>query len=486
MNIKPPSANTQLPPSLGINRATDSAKPETQGRVLIATVLSRSENQAASTPTKTIFDVVLNTNGQKIETQGNHAFQVGQQLKIEIINKDNIRVLQVINNLALDSGNVIQQGLRQSLPLQQPQNLLLNNLQALLSALNQQQGTAAEKVLFQNAQTQASKLLSLQPRLEQLGNPVILKQAINNNGVFLENKLQQVVLNLAKILQTANSPKGPGQTISEALQNNVPLAKQTENLLAKDSKAQTLKLVQALAPLLSQQAPPATATKAAETQIISQIIQTLATTRNAGSNQQLPLPFLPNIPITTQLQHLLKPQNSAKNQSSISTGKDSFDLAVSTLLRQLAASLSRIQTTQLSSLSGLQTSADAPTATHWQMEIPVYVNGSFRPIQLHVEEDAHSETKENNPEGRQWKITLGFDFEALGEFYATLVVIENSISTTFWSERPNTLERIQKDLEELKTSLLKLGLQVNQLDCRKGTPLLKQTRLDQQLVDIKT
>ena len=452
----------------------------------MATVLSRSENQAASTPTKTIFDVALNANGQKIETQSNHAFQVGQQLKIEIINKANIRVLQVINNLALDTGNVIQQGLRQSLPLQQPQNLLLNNLQALLLLLNQQPGTAAEKVLFQQAQTQVNKLLSLQPRLEQLGNPVILKQAINNNGVFLENKLQQVVLNLAKTLQTASSLKGPGQTISEALQQNVPLAKQTENLLAKDSKAQTLKIAQALAPMLTQQTAAGSATKAAETQIISRIIQALTTTRNSGSSQNIPLPFLPNIPITTQLQHLLKPQNSAKNQASLSAGKDTFDLAISTLLRQLAASLSRIQTTQLSSLSGLQTSGDAPTATHWQMEIPVFINGSFRPIQLHVEEEAHSETKDKNPEGRQWKITLGFDFEALGEFYATLVVIENSISTTFWSERPNTLECIQKDLEVLKASLLKLGLQVNQLDCRKGTPLFKQTRLDQQLVDIKT
>ncbi len=465
MDIKPPSTNNRLPLTQGVSGPSNPASVGTQSRIVIASVVTSTEIRSASSQAKTLFDVVLKANGRDIQTQSNHAFTPGQLMKVQILDDANIRVLRVLNNLPANNSSLIQQGLRQALPLQQPQNLLLNNLQEFLRILGQQQGSQAEKVLFRQAQSQINKLLSLQPRLEQLANPVILKQAINNKSASASNQ---------------GFSKSPIQRVREALQQNGPLAKQTEQLLAGDTKAQTLKLARALAPLLANQPVSGGTTNSAESQLVSRILGALI-------QGQAATPIaLYNVPIGTQLQHIGKQQQTSKSQQSGITAKNGFDLAISTLLRQLAASLSRIQSTQLTSLAGQTTTADATTAATWHMEIPVFTNGQFRPIQLHIEEEASPEHKNENREARQWKITMGFDFEELGEFYATLVVVENSISTTFWSERPKTLAKIQSELDILKTSLLKLGLQVNQLDCRRGTPQLKQSRLDQQLVDIKT
>ena len=490
MDIKPPSApsaNAQTTQNQSVSSASNLLQAGIQTQITTATVLSSAPSPQTAPQARTLFDVVLNAQGRQIQTQSNHAFQPGQVLKIQIQNEANIRVLQVLANLPLQNSNIIQQGLRQTLPLQQPQNLLLNNLQQFLTLLTQQQGSQTNKFLLAQAQTQTNKLLSLQPRLEQLRNPAALRQAISSNGALLEGKLQQVVQKLSQLTtaQTKQSVSNtPVQSIREALQQNAPLARQAEQLLARDSKAQTLKLAQALAPLLPQQPSTTSTTNSAEAQLVNRILQALIPGQTKATSQSSQSLFLPNIPITTQLHHLTPPQNTSAQQAR--AGRESFDLAVSTLLRQLAASIARVQTTQLTSLSGQQPTADATALTTWHMEIPVFTEGQFRPIQLHIEEEKQRDDSSENQTGRQWKITMGFDFEQLGEFYATLTIVGDSISTTFWSERANTLKHIQKELDVLQASLQKLGLHVKQLDCRKGTPPLKQSRLDQQLVDIKT
>ena len=117
----------------------------------------------------------------------------------------------------------------------------------------------------------------------------------------------------------------------------------------------------------------------------------------------------------------------------------------------------------------------------------MFNEGQFRTLQLIIErEPYHEASAEQDRKARQWNITLGFDFQTLGEFYATLRIADNTVSTTFWSERPQTLQLIRKEIEVLEGSLQQLGLEVKQIDCRKGTPPLKASRLDQQLVDIET
>lgn len=237
--------------------------------------------------------------------------------------------------------------------------------------------------------------------------------------------------------------------------------------------------------------PPPTITN--ESNMLSRIITaalTMATRSdgstysNAASTLQQPL-LLHNLPIDTGIQSLLQASISTSAGHGAATA-EAFDLAMSVILRQIAAGLSRIQTHQLNSLGSRRTGTEGPVGQSWNLEIPVFAQGQFRPIQIQINEDSETNTANTTGKTRQWTITLGFDFEALGKFYATLRVVGTSVSTTFWSETPQTLQKIQGELNHLKKSLADKGLQVDQLDCRQGIPPQRHTRLDQQLLDIKT
>ncbi|GEM_PF-6296388 len=209
-----------------------------------------------------------------------------------------------------------------------------------------------------------------------------------------------------------------------------------------------------------------------------------STPSEAETTLKQPL-LLHNLPINTNIRNLLQASTTNPARQSTPTA-ETFDLAISVILRQIAASLSRVQAQQLNSLGGRQAGAEGSVSQSWNLEIPVYAEGQFRPIQLQIEEERSTQSQNPSKKERKWTITLGFDIEKLGKFYATLRVVNASISTTFWSERAETLKKIQGELNYLKKTLSSKGLKVEQLECRHGAPPLRKTRLDQQLLDIKT
>ncbi len=218
----------------------------------------------------------------------------------------------------------------------------------------------------------------------------------------------------------------------------------------------------------------------------SSIIKTSVVKPQTSAESQIKPPLLlPNLPINTDIKTLLI-TTTGNNSQPVAT-KESLDLSIGIMLRQVAAGIAKIQSQQLSSLSRRAAGAEGATNQSWNMEIPVYTEGQFRPIQIQIEEDNNAATTaEQIQKSRKWKITLGFDLEKLGKFYATISVIKASISTIFWSETPETLQKIKHELNYLKQSLTNKGLHVEQLECKHGVPPLKKTRLDQQLLDIKT
>ncbi|MCF7980845.1 MAG: flagellar hook-length control protein FliK [Pseudomonadales bacterium] len=236
--------------------------------------------------------------------------------------------------------------------------------------------------------------------------------------------------------------------------------------------------------------PPPNSTTTAEAQLIHRIIQAASglNTEQAASQQSQPQQRieLPDILINPHTLLLLKRAGIPVSNHQTSMPREAFDFAISTLLRQIANSIAKIQTNQYKSIAGQRAAADSNTINSWYVEIPVFNEGLFRPIQLQIDEERSTNQSKDAKQGRQWKITLGFEFEELGEFFATLTLIENTLSATFWSERPQTLRRIESELSILKTSLKSKGLEIKQLDCCKGKPPIQKSRLDQQLVDIKT
>lgn len=585
MDIKSSSTAGQQALLQAISGNAELSRVETPGRIFIAAVESIARSSQTGT-SKTLFDVIINADGQRIRTITQQPFQIGQSLKIEVSKDASLRVLEILSaptkthpdlvtqgprptpgnsdadlisqnlrtattkantnlinqnlgtatakansdlinqNLSRATGktvtdpiiqnrrpaqgktnaDLISQGLRQALPLQQ--NLsprqptvspILNNLASLPAILGRLNSSGDNKALLQ-LQQQVSELLSKQPKLEQLRDPTTLKQAVLNSNGLLEAKLKAVAQQLTPPTVTHEKSKQSlrtnEQSIRTKLAQNPLLNKQAQRLVAGDAKAQLIKLVRDLAPLLSKPVAGNTSSTQAESQLIARIIQAAApastaqhtTTPLAPDKQMTTLqPIdLPELALNTQLKTLFRQTGIRIDNHQTAAPRESLDLAISTLLRQVAASIAKLQATQLSGLSSQQAGPDGPLLNSWHVEIPVLMQGQFRPIQLQIDEERSPEQSNDSKQIRQWKVTLGFDFEGLGEFYATLKIIGNNVSTTFWSEQPQTLRQIQRELDRLKSALKSIGLEVNQLECRKGTPPLKSTRLDQQLVDIKT
>ena len=518
------------------NQATTQSSPQTQQTApqnpLLSPNSSPTQTTSAGITQNRAFNVLLNISGNQVQTQSNYAFSAGQLLKVEITANAALRVVEVANKTPpLDQTLVqLQQGLRQALPLQQSPKVLLNNLAPLFQLLEQASASQAKG--------QIRELLATIPDLKQLSNPAALKNSVNQSGVFLEAKIKLIQGQIQQLLQNSSSQinqskqassslnqsttsysapssnqstsqqpqsttpqsssqqNNPSRTVEARellqtlLRDNPQLSRQLESVIGQDFKAQLLKLSSALLPLLARADNTSAATNPAETALLQRILQVLPNTRGAttpGSN--LNSLSLSNLPINTQLLHLLNPSLATNQpQQQGANPSNTLDLAVSTVLRQIAASLAQVQASQIQSMVAPRADGDSgQLLNNWNIEIPVFLEGQFKPIQLHINEERHPDTSaQNNEQRRVWKITLGFDFEELGEFFATLRIIDTNISATFWSDRPETLQRITSELQHLNKSLHKLGLNVEELECRHGKPIVRETRLDQQLVDIKT
>lgn len=352
---------------------------------------------------------------------------------------------------------------------------------------------------------QLMQFISLQPQLKaQL-------QALNNTGLntplhtqqhIQQSQSQSHLLNLIKSIiepqatqQTLISQKSTQAAITQTIKqttNNKP-HQPTNNESKKTTIYKNLSLTNKNIGLKISTSPIAEKTTTTnESNILSKIIAASNAVKTSGAKTQTsteppitsPL-LLPNLPINTDIKTLLITSTGKTNQPTAT--KDSLDLSIGIMLRQVAAGIAKIQAQQLSSLSGRAAGAEGTTNQIMNMEIPVYTEGQFRPIQIQIEEENTADTTtEKLQKGRKWKITLGFDLEKLGKFYATISIVQASISTIFWSETPETLQKIKHELNYLKQSLINKGLNVEQLECKHGTPPLKKTRLDQQLLDIKT
>jgi Flagellar hook-length control protein FliK len=529
-----PASLQQLPRGTLLTAVVQSSTPvQTQNQTQPTTPqnspLSPTSNQAQATSAGTTqnraFNVLLNISGHQVQTQSNYAFSAGQLLKVEITANAALRVVEVANKtLPLDQTLVqLQQGLRQALPLQQSPKLLLNNLAPLFQLL--------ELAPASQAKTQIRELLATIPDLKQLSNPTTLKNSVSQSGIFLEAKIKLIQGQIQQLLQNNSSQNNQGKQVSSSLnqsttnysapgrnqstnpqqssqqnstsrtvearellqtllRDNPKLNQQLERVIGQDFKAQLLKLSSTLLPLLANANNTAAGTNPAETALLQRILQVLPDTRGATTpGSGLNSLSLSNLPINTQLPHLLNPNlTTAQAQQQATNPSNNLDLAVSTVLRQIAASLAQVQASQLQSMVAPRADGDGGQLLNsWNIEIPVFLEGQFKPIQLHINEERHPDTSaQDNEQRRVWKITLGFDFEELGEFFATLRIIDTSISATFWSDRPETLQRITSELQHLSKSLNKLGLNVEELECRHGKPSVRETRLDRQLVDIKT
>lgn len=164
---------------------------------------------------------------------------------------------------------------------------------------------------------------------------------------------------------------------------------------------------------------------------------------------------------------------------------------VGQMLRLLAGMLNRITVNQLhSQVLSTRTTADTPVpVSTLLLELPwVTPQNEPRIAQLRIEQEGQEDDSagKQRPAGvAEWRLSLAMDLDDAGPVHFDVALRQEQVSARVWAEKQSTLRQVQQELPTLRQSLSELGLEVTDLDCRRGSPQGATTRLEHRLVDTK-
>jgi len=391
-----------------------------QGKVLTSQVLPQTPGQP------TVFRSLvslLNTalSGSTLTIDSPQPLRIGTLLSALVQDTQTLKFLPLSNRQD-------QLAVSQQLNTQQSRQGSLDGLLSALQNLPQSDETSDD------LQAAVNKLLASLPDVQQLSTPKGLAQALLSSGLFLETKLLT------------------GQNLTQA----------------PDLKADLLKLIAQLTPANTN----LTAIIAANT--LAQAMPSFVRSALGMLGQVSAKPLPTSFPL---------PERLLQSQE----GEGDLEL----LLRLAAAAVSRLQSHQLSSLEQTGVTDDGRLLSTWQLEIPMRNMQDIVPLQVKFQREEAPEKEQQNerreerePKQQLWRVELAFDLEPLGPLQVQAQLIQGSLSSQLWAERPYTASLIESNLAALRERLLTSGLNVGDLDCHLGTPPQgSQTRLEQRWVD---
>lgn len=455
------------------------------GEVLAATVLERlSQNLVRIALGNTVF-----------RAQTPLPLELGQKLQLEVVRGGNLPLLR-----PLERPPEATQGrellLRDALPRQQSLAGLLANLRGLArgdqqSLLRQLPPTVIERVL---------SAYRTMPRADTLSQAAGLRRAVENSGAFFEQRALPMLRALAQHEPSSASPQRVPNTASPAPAQSAPqpAAPRTETPPGPPvlpSKPDTGPLRASLPARPPSPPPQDTArgeTVRAPTQLgadfklnLLRLLTALSAAReslvppseprtppgnqgnseppNAGTPQAptrstpTPTPLAPP-PMRTTL-----PQPQAGAEATLNRFT-SLPEAVEQLHQQTRAAVARLELSQLASLP-----EEGTRDPVWLVELPVRHRAGIDLFQLRIER-RQGGRGEDGKEQELWSVSLAFDLEPLGPLHARITLCGERVSTLFWAQRENTVARVQASLEKLQERFDQVGLQVERLACRQGTP----------------
>ncbi|MCW2292090.1 hypothetical protein M2262_002140 [Pseudomonas sp. BIGb0408] len=387
-----------------------------QGKVIAREALPA---QAAQTVYKVLVNL-LNTPlaGSKLSLETHLDLPLGSLLSARVQGDQSLAFLPL-------SGRLDQLALLQQLGNQQSRQ---GSLEGLLAALK---GMGGQDGMPDGLRGSIDKLLGGLPSGEQMSSGKGLMQALENSGLFLESKLLT------------------GQP----------------GALGADMKANLLRLVSQLLPLLPGSAPLAAATAStnAMTQALPAFARNILGNIGQSSGRQQAMSF----PLPSRLMQAMDGE---------------ADLEA--LLKLAAAAISRLQTHQLSSLAQSQTGPDGALVTTWQIEVPMRNQHELVPLQVKIQHEEPAPSAKQDPKEALWRIDLAFDLDPLGPLQVQAQLAHGSLSSQLWAERASTAGLIDRELGNLRERLVAAGLTVGDLACSQGTPPQgPKTSLEQRWVD---
>ncbi|MBY6031756.1 flagellar hook-length control protein FliK [Marinobacter daepoensis] len=220
-------------------------------------------------------------------------------------------------------------------------------------------------------------------------------------------------------------------------------------------------------------------------QVLARTISALLTSQNQGPEHFNRLTPLSSPELLQSPLQFPAPQAPAAPQS---TGEPS---TVGHTLRLLAGMLNRITVNQLHSqtLNARAGAEPGMPVNTLLVELP-WLTHQQEPRLAQIRLEQYDQHKESAPEpGRasasEWRLSLSMDLDDAGPLHFDVSFRPPSVSALIWAEKQSTLRAVHQELPLLRQSFSDLGLDVAELDCRKGSPQQSQTRLEHRLVDTK-
>ncbi|WP_189573262.1 flagellar hook-length control protein FliK [Marinobacter zhanjiangensis] len=161
------------------------------------------------------------------------------------------------------------------------------------------------------------------------------------------------------------------------------------------------------------------------------------------------------------------------------------------MLRLLAGMLNRITVNQLHSqlLTTRSGAEGAPQVNTLITDLPwMAPGGEVKTAQLRIDYDKPE--REEKPENRragvsEWRLNLAMDLDEAGKVFFDVALRQNALSARVWAERQATARQVNQELGALRSRLTDLGLEVSELECRRGQPPTAATRLEHRLLDTR-
>ncbi|MDI9245879.1 flagellar hook-length control protein FliK [Marinobacter sp. CHS3-4] len=450
---------------------TGSANPATSAKAQLAqlklanreTTLARVAeiiNQQSSGTSRLLLDV----RGQTLPVNaaiGDTSLETGDWVKVMRAGNE----LRLLGKLAATAESTVSRALAQRLPWQQS---IDSGLAKVLSALTT--GVSPEQAASTNKAEASSLPLA---RLTQQPLPAPVRQAIEQLVQLLPNRQALSGLAGAEMGSKPQNPLGTGSYTSLASGSKQAATQQIQQWIERSGLFAESRTARA------PEAPPSDL-KLAIGRIIHQLLEHQGQPANSFNRiTPIPTPDLVQSPL-----QFPAPSASQSPQTS------SEPASVGQMLRLLAGVLNRITVNQLhSQVLSTRTTADAPAPNNTLvMDLPwLNQNNEPRVMQLRIEEQASQDESTDKARSRntEWKLSLAMNLDESGPMHFDVSLGQGQVSAQVWAERQSTLQQAREQLPELRKSFANLGLEVVDLECRRGIPQGATTHLEHRLVDTR-
>ena len=420
-------------------------------RAVVVDVSPRQNTSSSKRPQSNqfktiIYDVVLKLGSHKITVESPLVPRLGQQLDIQIVNHQQIKLLKVLDKQAsLESYNQSQASLNekpatvnksalppisQSTPSlaksinSQQQAIILNSLRRHLPRTNDIHTVSSLNVMLDklpninNAiSTSIMQLYQSINPLSHLVDPLRLSRTIKNSGLLFESKLNRLLSAGEKI------------TVDQLLSLGLLVNADKKHKKTTDYKLSLLHLITVLKSHLD-----------AETQV-------------------------KNTPISSiNLDELWNTVTALISRSDLANNNiANRNQEILPLLRLLLSLVSRVQSQQLTTLSQQQSTGDNTSSLLF--ELPVWIDQKISTLELRLQWSKDTGSIEDSKNQRVWSAKLSFDCGEAGHLISMISLRGKKCAALFCAPNDDIKTKVSRSLDGLNQSLTQQGMVVDKLQC---------------------